>query len=51
MKGAITETMVSGNLAAVLRNIRAISRDRLEDGFRMLPWVLTSGVTISGKGE
>jgi len=46
---ALTETMVSGNFADMLRNITAISLERVDYGYAVLPWVAVSGVTISGK--
>lgn len=45
----ITETMISGNLAEVLKNIKEISVERIDYGMGLLPYVLASGVTISGK--
>lgn len=45
----LTETMISGNLATALKNIRAISRERINFGNAILPWVQIGGVTISGK--
>jgi PmbA protein len=44
----IRETMLSGNLAEVLQSIRWISRERVNFGTSLLPWVCASGVTISG---
>jgi PmbA protein len=46
---ALTETMVSGNFADMLRNITAVSLERVDYGYAVLPWVAVSGVTISGK--
>lgn len=47
--GAVTETMLSGNIAAMLKQITAISKERISDGASILPWIKTTGVTISGK--
>ncbi len=47
--GAVSETMISGNLASLLKNISAVSSERVNDGSTILPWVQVSGVTISGK--
>jgi PmbA protein len=41
--------MVSGNFAEMLKNIKAISRERIDYGFSILPWVHVSGITVSGK--
>lgn len=45
----INETMISGNLAEVFRNIKEISAERIDFGMGLIPYMLTSGVTISGK--
>lgn len=44
----IRETMLSGNLAEVLRSVRWISRERVNFGTSLLPWLCAGGVTISG---
>ncbi len=49
MTDAVSETMVSGNLADILLHIRGISKERLCDGTSVLPWIAFDGVTISGK--
>lgn len=46
---ALSETMINGNLADMLMNIRAISKERVCDGSTVLPWVAFDGITISGK--
>jgi PmbA protein len=43
------ETMISGNLVALLRSIEAISRERVDFGTSLLPWIQSGGITISGK--
>ena len=45
----LSEVMIAGNLADMLRNTIAISRERENSGYWLLPWVRVSGVTISGK--
>lgn len=45
----ISESMVSGNVAEILKNIVAVSRERVDSGDCILPWVAVSGATISGK--
>ena len=46
---ALSETMVSFNLADVLANIPSISIERNENGTSILPWCCFEGVTVSGK--
>jgi len=46
---ALKETMVSFNIVDILMNIPAISRERCENGFTVLPWCCFDGITISGK--
>ena len=45
----ISESMISGNFVDMLKNIKAISRERINYGFAVLPWIAASGVTVSGK--
>ena len=46
---AVSETMISGNLAGMLKHIAGISRETVEDGNCSLPWLAVDGITISGK--
>jgi PmbA protein len=43
----ISETMVSGNMAALLTNIVSISSERADFGSGIFPWVRVSGIGIS----
>ncbi|MGI6610226.1 MAG: TldD/PmbA family protein [Limnochordia bacterium] len=45
----IRETMVSGNFAEAVRNLTAISKERVDYGSAILPWVSMPGITISGR--
>jgi len=45
----IRETMVSGNLADLLKNVLSVSKERIHFGSGVLPWILVDGLTISGK--
>ncbi|MFC1523134.1 TldD/PmbA family protein, partial [Elusimicrobiota bacterium] len=45
----INETMVSGNIADMFKNITSISKERIDFGSCLLPWVSFNGLTISGK--
>ncbi|MCH5271686.1 MAG: TldD/PmbA family protein [Lachnospiraceae bacterium] len=49
IKGALSETMINGNLSDILKNIVAISKETVADGTSVLPYIAVSGVTISGK--
>ena len=44
----IEETMVSGNLFSLLKDIKAISSETVDAGDSILPWIHTTNVTISG---
>ncbi len=46
---AVSEVMISGNLAKMLTDIVAISKERINDGSSVLPWVMIRGITISGQ--
>lgn len=45
----VLETMISGNLAEMLKNITDISKETAEDGSCVFPWVAFDGATVSGK--
>lgn len=45
----VTETMISGNLADMLKNVSGISREVVCDGSAVLPWAAFEGITVSGK--
>lgn len=45
----VAETTIAGNLADLLLAISAVSRERVDFGNMLLPWVRAGGVTISGK--
>lgn len=49
IKYPISETMVSGNLYEAFNNIKGISKERIDNGYTILPYVCISGATISGK--
>ncbi len=46
---AISETMISGNLAEMLFNLAAISKEALIDGSVVAPYMAFDKITISGK--
>jgi len=45
----ISETMISGNLVEMLQNITEISKERVNFGWGIYPWIGFSNLTISGK--
>lgn len=45
----VSETMISGSFAEVLKNVTAVSRERTDFGYAIYPYVAVSGVTVSGK--
>ncbi|ACB85417.1 TldD/PmbA family protein [Natranaerobius thermophilus] len=49
IKYPIKETMVSGNLFDMLQNIKGISKERINNGESLLPYVQFQNVTISSK--
>ncbi|MBD5459614.1 MAG: TldD/PmbA family protein [Lachnospiraceae bacterium] len=49
IKGAVSETMINGNLADLLNNLVAISEETVEDGTSVLPYMAFDKVVISGK--
>ena len=46
---AVSETMISGNLGGMMKQLRGISKERVSDGGGILPWLAVDGITISGK--
>lgn len=49
IKGAVSETMISGNLSELLNSLVAISRETVADGTFVLPYMAFDKVVISGK--
>ncbi len=47
--GAVSETMISGNLADMLLNLVDISKETVADGGSVLPYIAFDKVVISGK--
>lgn len=44
---ALSETMISGNVAQMLRDVVAVSRERIDTGAFLLPWVRIGGLHFS----
>lgn len=51
VKGAVAETMISGNLADVFAHVAGVSRELFSDGTAAFPYVAVTGVTVSGGQE
>ena len=49
IKYAVSETMVNGNLGEIFKNIRAVSKEQVCDGYSAVPYIAVDGVVISGK--
>lgn len=47
--GPLAGTMVSGNIVKLLKDIDGISRERVDFGDAIYPWIKAAGITISGK--
>ena len=45
---ALTETMISGNLAQMLKSVRGISAESVNYGTCILPYAAFDGITVSG---
>ena len=46
---AVSETMISGNLAEMLFHFVGASSERVKNGYSVLPFAAFSGITVSGK--
>ena len=46
---AVSETMISGNLADMLFRFEGASSERVSNGYSVLPFAAFSGITVSGK--
>jgi PmbA protein len=44
---ALSEVMISGNMARMLRDVQAVSRERLDTGATLLPWLRIGGLHFS----
>jgi PmbA protein len=45
----VNETMITGNIADMFMNIKAVSKECINFGTGIYPWVLVDNLTISGK--
>lgn len=46
---AVSEVMISGNLAKMMTDIVSLSKERINNGFSCIPWVKIKGIAISGQ--
>lgn len=46
---AVNEVMITGNLADMIKNVVAISKETLTEGTAVMPYVAVDGVVVSGK--
>jgi len=44
---ALSETMIAGNVAQMLRDVRAVSAERIDAGAWLLPWLRVEGLHFS----
>ncbi len=49
LKFPVAETMIAGNIPQMFMNINGISKERVNLGNALNPWISFSGITISGK--
>jgi PmbA protein len=47
ISGALSETMISGNVARMLRDVAGVSRERIDSGGHVLPSLLIGGLHFS----
>ena len=47
--GAVSETMINGNLSEMLQHLNAISKETLCNGESVMPYMAFDGITVSGK--
>ncbi|UTY33432.1 TldD/PmbA family protein [Treponema putidum] len=45
----ISETMIAGNIVKVFSDIISVSKERVDYGNAIVPWIHSTGITISGK--
>ena len=44
---ALSETMMSGNMAKILNSVKAVSKELVDFGDSRVPWIQVDGITIS----
>jgi PmbA protein len=45
----LSEVMISANVFDMLKQVEAVSRDRMDDGMTLKPYIRVNGVTVAGK--
>lgn len=49
IKGAVNEVMINGILDEMFNNVNAVSKELMEDGVCVVPYISVDGIVISGK--
>jgi PmbA protein len=49
IKYPVSETMIAGKISDMLKSVKNISRETVNDGGSVFPWITFGGVTVSGK--
>jgi PmbA protein len=49
IQSPVSETMISGNIPQMFLNITGISKERVDFGTQILPWISFGAISISGK--
>ncbi len=49
IRGAVNETMINGNLLEMLKNVSAVSSERISNGSTVLPYLAVNHLVISSK--
>ena len=49
IKGAVTETMINGNLGDMFNHLVSISKETIANGQMVLPYFCVDGIVVSGK--
>jgi PmbA protein len=49
IKCPVSEAMVSGNIPEMFKNIKGISRERVNSGDSLFPWICFPGITVTGR--
>ena len=45
----LSETMIAGNIVKMFNDIISVSKEKVDYGNAIVPWMHSTGITISGK--